>query len=79
MLAVLSPLCCYRAAYQRTMHQLVKALQTSIEAEAQGAKEFEVRAPWWPLIAFPGPHVSDSEPGSGRNKAACARNAMAER
>lgn len=34
-------LCC--AAYQRTMHKLVRALQTSIEAEAAGAKEFEVR------------------------------------
>eukprot|EP00878_Enallax_costatus_P015383 GHUV01016114.1.p1 GENE.GHUV01016114.1~~GHUV01016114.1.p1 ORF type:complete len:198 (+),score=26.86 GHUV01016114.1:98-691(+) len=30
-------------AYQRTMHKLVKALRTSIEAEAAGAKEFEVR------------------------------------
>lgn len=29
--------------YQRTMHKLVKALRESIEAEAAGAKEFEVR------------------------------------
>jgi len=29
-------------AYQRTMHRLVKALRQSIEAEAAGAKEFEV-------------------------------------
>lgn len=31
------------AAYQRTMQKLVKALQTSIAAEAEGAKENEVR------------------------------------
>jgi hypothetical protein len=30
-------------AYQRTMHKLVKALRDSIEIEAAGAKEFEVR------------------------------------
>jgi hypothetical protein len=36
--------CAAAAAYQRTMHKLVDALRTSIEAEAGGAKEREVCA-----------------------------------